>query len=334
MNETAAAIEQQLLETEPELSAETRQGLASFKASVAAGQAQEGQKPERETILERCKERGKEPHSKSAQVIQFPLFPEEKRPVSNDIARSALFSCVQGKDRQMVKDNFLAAMDGVEIRFTGEQFNQDDHDLLMQLVFMAKHRLLGEYVTVPAHAVLKALGRKTDGREHERLRADIMRLVAGTVGLRNTTRKIEYIGHLIEAAIQDETSRFWKYKFNPDLRVLYTPNSYTLIEWEQRKNLKGKDLARWLQLYLSTHAVPFPVKVATLRELSGSRTGELYKFRQLLRGALADLKDNGSIKDWCIDEETDLVTVDRGKAISDSQRRHLTRPKRQKQARV
>ena len=37
-----------------------------------------------------------------AKIIQFPLFPQETRPVSNDMARSALFSCIQGKDRRKV----------------------------------------------------------------------------------------------------------------------------------------------------------------------------------------------------------------------------------------
>jgi len=43
---------------------------------------------------------GSEPETpSSAKIIQFPLFPETTRPVANDMARSALFSCVQGKDR-------------------------------------------------------------------------------------------------------------------------------------------------------------------------------------------------------------------------------------------
>jgi hypothetical protein len=37
-----------------------------------------------------------------AKIIQFPLFPQETRPVSNDMARSALFSCIQGKDRRFI----------------------------------------------------------------------------------------------------------------------------------------------------------------------------------------------------------------------------------------
>jgi len=84
----------------------------------------------------------------SAKIIQFPLFPETTRPVSNDMARSALFSCIQGKDRRFIKDALLATVDGVEIRFTGEQLNQDDHDLLMQLIFMAREKPVGAWVTI------------------------------------------------------------------------------------------------------------------------------------------------------------------------------------------
>jgi hypothetical protein len=260
-----------------------------------------------------------------AKVIQFPLFPAETRPVSNDMARSALFSCVQGKDRQMVKDELLAAQDGMEIRFTGERLNQDDHDLLMQLVKMGSHKPLGEYTTAPAYAILKALGRKTGGYEHKQLRADITRLMACVVSLSDS--KVEYLGHLIDDAAQDKTSRYWAFKFNPKLRPLYNSNRYTLVDCEQRKKLRGKDLARWLQLYISSHAAPFPVSVEYLHEKSGSQSKTLFHFREKLRFALKDLEANKDIENWYIDKSTDLVHVNRGAAISDSQSRHLTRPK-------
>jgi len=267
---------------------------------------------------------------KAGEVVQFPLFPEETRPVSNDVARSALFSCVQGKDREVVKDALIATVDGVQIRFTGERFNQDDHDVLMQLVHIAAHKPLGEYVTVPAHALLKLLGRKTGKAQHDQLRADLIRLRGGTVSLKNTRARVEYIGGLVDKAAQDEESRYWIFKLNPDLRALYSSANHTLIDWEQRKNLKGKDLARWLQLYIASHAAPFPVKVATLRDLSGSKAAELRHFREALRRALTDLKANGDLADWSIDPPTDLVSVTRGDAITDSQRRHLAKPPRRR----
>jgi hypothetical protein len=51
----------------------------------------------------------------TAKIIQFPLFPDATRPVSNDMARSALFSCVQGKDRRFIKDTLLATVADKEI---------------------------------------------------------------------------------------------------------------------------------------------------------------------------------------------------------------------------
>src|ERR671927_1462454 len=130
-----------------------------------------------------------------AKIIQFPLFPEATRPVSNDMARSALFSCIQGKDRRFIKDALLATVDGVEIRFTGEQLNQDDHDLLMQLVFMAQSKPLGSWVMAPAYTILTALGRQIGGKQYRELRADIARLTAGMVIIRNTKTMREVFGH-------------------------------------------------------------------------------------------------------------------------------------------
>jgi hypothetical protein len=259
---------------------------------------------------------------------RLPIFPEAARPVVNDMARSALFACVQGKDRQVYKQQLLATIAGVEIRFTGEQWNQDDHDLLMQLVHMATQGALGESLLLSGHAILRGLGRDTGGRAHVQLRNDMERLVAGTVSLRNTLRKVEYIGHLIDKAIQHEMSRHWLILLNPDLRALYRPSAYTLVDWAQRMRLRGKDLARWLHLFLATHATPFPVKVATLKELSGSRTTVLWKFRQLLRRALTDMQTNGDIAAWEIDAK-DLVHVERGNAVTASQRQHLARQQQQ-----
>ncbi len=275
-----------------------------------------------DAVDERAKPGGAE---KRGFVVQFPLFPEETRPVSNDIARSALFSCVQGKDRQTVKDTLIATVEGVEIRFTGERFNQDDHDVLMQLVHMAAHKPLGEYVTVPAHSLLKLLGRDTGKSQHKQLRADLIRLRAGTVSLKNSRTRDEYIGGMVDDAMQDGECRYWRFKLNPNLRALYGSANHTLIDWERRRALRGKDLARWLQLYIASHAAPFPVKVTKLRELSGSRAAELFKFRQGLKTALKDLTANGDIAGWELDPATDLVTVSRGDAITNSQRRHLAK---------
>jgi TrfA protein len=260
-----------------------------------------------------------------ANIIQFPLFPSETRPVSNDMARSALFSCVQGNKRRWLKNAVLATVGDVRIEFTGEQLNQDDCDTLMQLVFMARNKPLGQFVVVSAYAVLKGLGRKHGGHDHEQLRQEIERLTKGSVAVRGPD--INYVGHLIDESLQDLRTRRWLYRFNINMRMFFGLDNYTLIEWERRKNLKRKDLARWLQLYWSTHSRPFPVSVDFLREKSGSQTAELREFRRMLRRALNDLTGNGDVKEWKIERPGDLVYVDRGRATSKAQVRHLTAKK-------
>lgn len=270
----------------------------------------------------------------TAEASQFPPFPDETRPVSNSMARSALFAAIQGKDRQMFDNVLLATVDGIEIRFSGKQLNQDDHDVLMQLVYLARHTPLGEDVTIPGHAILKGLGRTTGKSQHQQLRDEIARLVNGGLSLRHTTRKIEYLGHLLERAAQEETSRHWVYRFNPELKVLYGNTAYTLLDWQQRVKLKGKDLARWLQLWIIGHTPqPFPVKVAYLREKCGSRAKSLRHFREKLRTALKDLEEEGVITKGWIDPETDLVHIERGAILTASQKRHVIRKKLAKKAR-
>lgn len=267
----------------------------------------------------------------SAKIIQFPLFSETTRPVSNDLARSALFSCVQGKDRVFIKDALLPTTGDREIRFDGEQLNQDDHDLLMQMVFMAQqqHKPPGSWVMVPAYAILQALGRQVGGKQYHELRADILRLARAMVIIRDTKTRREVFGHhLVAKAEQDEKTHHWIYRLDPDLRALYGDMTHTLIDWDQRLALKGKDMARWLQLYFATHAKPFPVKVATLRDLSGSRAKALKHFRSRLKTALNDLRDNDDIERWEIDPTQDLLYVERGRSITASQKRYLERNER------
>jgi len=164
------------------------------------------------------------------------------------------------------------------------------------------------------------------GKQYRELRADISRLAAGMVSIRNARAKIEYIGHhFITQASQHEVSRHWIYRLDPELRPLYGDMAHTLIDWEQRLALKGKDLARWVQLYMATHAKPYPVKIDTLRQLSGSRAKALRNFRAQLRLALDDLIANEDIASWRIEMPEDLLFVNRGRATSRSQRRRLDR---------
>jgi hypothetical protein len=271
--------------------------------------------------------------SGKGEVVQFPLaFPPDKPPVSNPLARSSLFAAIQGKDRRMMEKETVAAQDGFTIQFSGRQWNQSDHDLFMQLVQLASHRGdLGKPMSVPANAILRALGRGTGKSQHEQLKADMHRLSFGTLSI--DAKGIHYIGHLVDEAEQDERlpthKRHWVFRLNPRLVPIFARTLYTLNDWQKRLALSKKDLAKWLQLVIESHAQHFPTSVAWYRERSGSQRSELRKFRFSLKQALADLQDVGIITTWKIDDG-DLVHISRDP--SDSQAKHIRTKKTKKQA--
>jgi hypothetical protein len=261
-----------------------------------------------------------------AQIVQFPLWPELVRACPNSFLRSALFPAIHSKDRCFINDELLASCEGIEIRFKGEQLNQEDLDLCSLLFHLGRLHPLGDTCHFTAYAMLKALGRAKGSREYQDLHQSIRRLgqqVEIKIG------RYRYFGAFVLKGIRDDITRHYNIKLNPDLVGLFA-HGWTALEWKQRQELRGKHLALWLQGYYASHAAPVSVKVETLRAWSGSKTKDLYKFRQNLRAALDQLKKFGVIAAWRIDRKTDLVTVERGYAISTSQRRHLMRPKARK----
>lgn len=258
------------------------------------------------------KNRQLEQNKKLSDLIKSPLsaYPQATRLVSNDMARSALFSAIKGANREMLKDKLLATIDGIEIIFTGEQLNQDDHDLLMQLTHMARHKPFGYDIIIPANAILVGLGLEKGKSQHDQLKAGMKRLLAPLVTIRNKKTRITYYGHIIDKAIQDEASKYWVYSLNQDLRPLYDTTSFSLLEWEQRRALKRKDLARWLQAFYATHATPYPLSVEFLHRMSGSMA-TLKEFRRALNTALDVLVSIEFLETWELDQKSDLVSVKR-----------------------
>lgn len=310
-----------------EIIEQARQSQKARQEREAGSEAAPDDEPEQPAAAPEREARPKAVRSATAPrrdiIANLPIIPATARAVVNEIASSALFAAIQGKDRKLVKDMPVAARGETQMFFTGELLNQDDHDVFMQLVYLASAEPLGAYVTVSGHSLLKALGRGTSGKEHKQLDAEIERLK--NAGVKIKADRYTYIGSLIHDAIKNDVSAHWIYRLNENLLSLYGASGYTLIDWEQRKRLKGKDLARWLQLEIARNAVPFPIKVETLRERSGSTVKKLFHFRAMLKTALEALKAEGHIAVWQIDA-SDLVHIDRGAALTASQRRSLAPP--------
>ncbi len=263
----------------------------------------------------------------TAKVIQLPLWPEAVRAVPNDILRSALFASIQGS-RRYIKNEVIAAVDGVTIIFKGEQLDQSDLDVWEQATHLARSQPLGHICHFRVNAFLKDIGRDNGKAQYKWLDESIKRLIACAVEIRNGSRV--FTGSLLSSCCRDEETGVYQLTLDQKTMKLYSPNNWSSVEWAQRQAMIGKPLALWLHGFYSSHATPLPYKVETLRKLCGSDNKTLKSFRGKLRKALDDLKASAAIVAWAIDSQTDLVTVDRGAALTDSQRRHLAKPPRRR----
>ncbi|MCG9891172.1 MAG: hypothetical protein MH252_08855 [Thermosynechococcaceae cyanobacterium MS004] len=259
-------------------------------------------------IQERCLELAAVTRERDfAQVIQLPLWHEPKRGTPNSFIRSALFAAIQSKDRTFVKDKILASQEGITVKFTGEQLNQEDLTVWETLVHLARKNPLGHEFSFTGYGILKTLGLPKSTDHYKTLEASINRLTACLVRIEN--KKYVYGGGLIHSFVIDKDTKHFKIELNRELIKLFSEDDWTGIEWQQRLELRRKPLAQALHAYFSSHSKPHPIKLTTLKALTGSRNTQPAGFKRNCRNALDALVKIGFLQSY--EMNCDLVMVQR-----------------------
>lgn len=256
-------------------------------------------------------------HASDAQLC-LPIWPSHQRGLPNAFARSALFAVGNRRDaRQFLKDAPIAAVNGITITYRGEELRQDDEDVFLQLLHLARGQDVQTVVGFTAGAMLRELGWTRNSASMDRLVECINRMVASSISVtvsdHNGIRE-NFTGSLIRAFRwrEDATGRNlrrWTILLEPEIVSLFSPRAFSRVDWHIR--LKLPPLAKWLHSFYHSHAEPYPYRVETIKALTGSRIGTLYQFRYKLKEALAQLVEHGFLAEATICPRTDLVMVKR-----------------------
>ncbi len=242
--------------------------------------------------------------------VKLPLWPKDKRGTPNTFLRSALFSAIQSKDRVDLKGAIMASQNGIVVKYTGEQLNQEDLTLWEALVHLAKNSPLGDICEFTAYEILRSMRLGTGIGEYKTLHLNITRLTACAVEINKEGSDRGFLSSLIEfGETHDiESTTRYKLKLSRTLTRLYKDNT-TWIDFGQRIKLKRKPLAQFLHGYYSSHLNPYPVKITTLHKLSGGKTKSQIKFKQSIKAALDELVKIDFLDGYEI--EDDLLSVTR-----------------------
>tara|TARA_R110000868_G_scaffold249898_4_gene506372 strand:- start:4381 stop:5163 length:783 start_codon:yes stop_codon:yes gene_type:complete len=248
-------------------------------------------------------------------VLVLPQWLDDQRGMPNALVRAALFnvaSATTGK-RQLLQQRLLHSVDGLAVRYTGAELRQDDQDVFLQILHLARSQELGETVRFTCNSMLKALGWTINKESYARLDTTIAILTATALSVTFSAlgKSVTYGGSLVrnyKAFDNDKVMlKRWEVQLEPEILVLFGATTYTRINWEMRLALSP--LGKGLYAFYSTHHIPMSYSVIKLHELLGSKTKSIPSFRQKLKIALQTLVDKSFLVSFNVNPKTDVVNV-------------------------
>lgn len=262
---------------------------------------------------------------------QLPLWRDQVRGLPNAFARSALFCIGSRSARRKMSNVLITSVRGSSVTYTGEELRQDDQDVFLQLVHLARGRTteqLQHPVKFKAYRMLKELGWPFSKIGYKRLRDCIDRLKANSLKVRfvksDRGRPATFAGSLVRkywTGEEDErkttggSPQEWEVWLEPEVVNMFEQFSFSEIEWSQRLQL-DRPLSKWLHSFLTDLGLPAPaMNVDELRALSGSQAKEVKTFKMNLKEALEELKQIGFIIDFKFDEAYLFVQRSSGETI-------------------
>ncbi|RST85607.1 plasmid-related transcriptional repressor protein [Aquibium carbonis] len=183
------------------------------------------------------------------------------RAMPNQVARSSLFAPVARGRRQYHRETTLVTRADAVMTYTGEQLDEADADLCLQLIFEARTQPLGQPIKLNRAALLRAMGRSTGKHDYEWLHRRMKALTAATlyVEAKRPDGSMKYrIGttkafHIVADFDYDDTTETYSYRLDPRWQTMFGNREYALLDWNKRLQIgRGQDMAKALQRLVAT----------------------------------------------------------------------------------
>lgn len=235
---------------------------------------------------------------------------DEIREAPNEALRCSLFSPRnKNQKREMLSKHELASYGTSRVVYTGEELRQDDLDVWLQVLHIARQKPLGEPIRFNPNEMKSMLQWGWGKDRTERLKTNLTRLKANAVEFQSARlgkgvvmsliRKFEYSETMKDKRTPDD----WVIELEPEIAILFGGGVYsTRLEWEQRMSISG-DLAKWLHGFYSSHKEPHPLTAEMLLATAGSKVKGKYKAREMLQAAHEELVKVGFIKEYQMTKE-------------------------------
>lgn len=243
------------------------------------------------------------------------------RCLPNELCRFAIFSVGTSKARESWDVDLpleLVRQDNkkteLELSYVGKELRQDDLDVYLELLHIARDKDLLKPMTFNRAEVMHELGHAQTSFYYKKLLDCMRRLstanIEGVITRQNGDDTLiqRFNFNLVDSfqykELNGNMAREWSFRLPFELMTFFMSNGFARIDIKRRRSLKNNQIAKWLQMYFATHRInnKYAIKVEKVLELCGSSSQKTFKFRQQLNAAFKLLKTNG-IADAYIDDD-------------------------------
>jgi len=247
---------------------------------------------------ERSANKAKQKASTPIQMF-LPGMDEFMRAMPNLLARSSLCAPIARGHRKMHGGTVLVSRKDGVLEYWGEQLDEADADILLQLMFEARQAALGQPVTINRAAFLRAMNRSTGKHDYEWLHRRMKVLTAATliIEAKKTDGSTKYrIGdtkafHILAGFDYDANVEAYTYTLDPQWQVLFDNREYALIDWQKRLLIgRGQDMAKALQRLVATSSNAEQQHALDWLKEKMQYASPMRKFKNALNSAMRELE--------------------------------------------
>lgn len=209
--------------------------------------------------------------------------------VPNPILRSSLFGVVRTGRRRTLKKEELTSWGETRIFFTGEQLNQSDLDVWLELCSYHPGERPDTATEFTGKEFLGKMGKGTSSRDYEFLVCSLDRLMS--CGVHVVLGEYVYAGSFVSSYIRHEETRRFEVHLEVEMVNLFDVG-YTYLDMRKRRTFRS-DMDKWMHLFVESHRGEVRVGLEKLRALCGSSTKSIYSFRQKVENSCGRLSERG-----------------------------------------
>lgn len=241
------------------------------------------------------------------QKFLLPGIDHFMRAMSNHVARSSLFAPIAKGRRKFHTDTALVTRRDAVMSYTGEQLDEADADLVLQLIYEGHRFPLGLAVTLNRAALLRGLGRETGKSQYAWLHRRMKALTVATLFIeaRKPDGLTKYrVGdtdafHIVQSFRYCHAAESYTFTLDPRWAELFSNREFALIDWDKRLRMgRGQDMAKALQRLLATSSNQRQSYALDWLKEKMQYMSPIRKFRQALAAAMRELERLEIVAAW------------------------------------